>query len=244
MTTIGILSDTHALLREEVLLNLTGCDIIIHAGDIVSDDIIHTLQQLAPCYFVKGNADTSLTTPLKEALTFTIEGLQFQLIHNKKQLKLEQNTDIVVFGHNHKYSDTIDKQGVRFLNPGCCGKRRIHQEVTMMLATVDGNTCQTEKILLAHPASLSVSSNHATVLSEQELDKQIEAKQTDIIALIRYIVKKMDAGEPIEKIVSRKKVSKEFVEMIYRIKVTHPGVNATDIYNKLEVNETIKKEFL
>ena len=244
MTTIGILSDTHTLLRDEVLSKLTNCDIIIHAGDIVSDDIIHTLKQLAPCYFVKGNADTSLTTPLKEALTFSIEDLQFQLIHNKKHLKLEQNTDIVVFGHNHKYSDTTDKQGVRFLNPGCCGKRRIHQEVTMMLATVDGNSCQTEKIMLVPPASLSASTKDSTLHSELEIDKQLQAKQTDITALIQYIVKKMDAGESIEKIASKKKVSKEFVEMIYRIKVTHPGVSASDIYNKLEVNETIKKEFL
>lgn len=244
MTKIGILSDTHAVLRDEVLSKLTGCDIIIHAGDIVSDDIIHTLQKLAPCYFVKGNADTSLTTPLKEALTFTIEDLQFQLIHNKKQLVLEKNTNIVVFGHNHKYSDTTDKQGVRFLNPGCCGKRRIHQEVTMMLATVDKTVCQTEKITLIPFTSSITSGNPSAQAAEQELDKQLQAKKTDIVTLIRYIVKKMDAGEPIEKIVSKKQVSKEFIEMIYRIKVTHPGVSASDIYNKLEVNETIKKEFL
>lgn len=244
MTTIGILSDTHALLREEVLLNLTGCDIIIHAGDIVSDEIIHRLQQLAPCYFVKGNADTALATPLKETLTFSIEELQFQLIHNKKQLTLASDTDIVVFGHTHKYCDTTDKQGVRYLNPGCCGKRRIHQEVTMMLATVDKTDCEIQKITLIPTVSSTTSNKSISLTDEKKLENKLREKQSDIVALIRYIVKKMDAGEAIEKIAAKKKISKEFVEMIYRIKVTHPKADAVDIYNKLEVNETIKKEFL
>lgn len=143
---IGVLSDTHGLLRPEVLSSLSGCDAIIHGGDINKPEILEQLEKIAPVYVVRGNNDKEWAEHLPITLTFQIEQCRFFLVHNKKQVPGDlTGIQAVIFGHSHKYfSQEID--GRLWLNPGSCGKRRFDQEITLAMLTVDGSSLSAEKI--------------------------------------------------------------------------------------------------
>ncbi len=143
---IGVLSDTHGLLRPEVLSALSGCDAIIHGGDINKPEILEQLEKIAPVYVVRGNNDKEWAEHLPITLTFQIEQCRFFLVHNKKQVPGDlTGIQAVIFGHSHKYF-AQELEGRLWLNPGSCGKRRFDQEITLAILTVDGASLSVEKI--------------------------------------------------------------------------------------------------
>ena len=143
---IGVLSDTHGLLRPEVLSALSGCDAIIHGGDINKPEILEQLERIAPVYVVRGNNDKEWAEHLPITLTFQIDQCRFFLVHNKKQVPGDlTGIDAVIFGHSHKYF-AQELEGRLWLNPGRCGKRRFDQEITLAILTVDGSSLSAEKI--------------------------------------------------------------------------------------------------
>lgn len=149
MTRIGVISDTHGLLRDEVIGHLKKCQVILHAGDINKPEIIEKLEQIAPLYVVRGNNDKgewAETLPL--FLKFEIEGCQFYMTHQKKDVpKEELDVDWVIIGHSHKYLE--DKKGhTNWLNPGSCGKRRFGLEISMAILEVNDNEVAVQKIIL------------------------------------------------------------------------------------------------
>lgn len=145
---IGIISDTHGLLRPEVMEILKTCDYIFHGGDINRPEILDQLRPLASIYAVRGNNDKEWAEGLAKTLRFTIEGVEFFMTHNKKDVSWDLGTvQVVIFGHTHKYLEqNID--GRLWLNPGSCGKRRSDQEITMAVMTVEKGKYQTEKIVI------------------------------------------------------------------------------------------------
>ena len=145
---IAVLSDTHGLLRPEVLSAISGCDAIIHGGDINKPEIIERLQEIAPVYVVRGNNDKEWAEHIPATLTFQIEDCRFFLVHNKKEVPKDlAGIDAVIFGHSHQYfEENID--GRLWLNPGSCGKRRFDQEITLAMLTVDGRELSAEKIVI------------------------------------------------------------------------------------------------
>ena len=150
---IAILSDTHGLLRPEVVEYLKTADAILHAGDINRQDIVDQLRQYAPLYIVQGNNDKEWAEPIPHDLTVTLGGVSFYMVHNKKEVPADlPGIDAVVFGHSHKYFQE-EKDGILWLNPGSCGHRRFHQEITMMMAEADNGTLQVEKITIPHEAT-------------------------------------------------------------------------------------------
>ena len=147
-----ILSDTHGLLRPEVLEHLSTADAILHGGDINSQSILDRLGQYAPLYVVRGNNDKEWAQDIPHHLTVTLEGVTFFMVHNKKEVPPDlTGVDAVVFGHSHKYVQA-EKEGRLWLNPGSCGPRRFHQEITLMAAEVSGGKIAVEKIIIPHPA--------------------------------------------------------------------------------------------
>ncbi len=146
---IGIISDTHGLLRPEVLNILKTCDCILHGGDINSPEILDQLRPLASIYAVRGNNDREWAEGLAKTLRFQIEGVEFFMTHNKKDVAWDLgNAQVVVFGHTHKYfQERID--GRLWLNPGSCGKRRFDQEITMAVLTAENGNFQVEKIVIS-----------------------------------------------------------------------------------------------
>ena len=150
MKRIIVLSDTHGLLRPEVLEYLPRADAIIHGGDINTQGIVDKLKECAPLYIVRGNNDKEWAVDLPHSLTFTIEGARFFLVHNKKDVPADlSNTDVVIYGHSHKYSRE-ERDGVLCLNPGSCGRRRFDQEITFAIMTIDNGHIQVEKVVIPH----------------------------------------------------------------------------------------------
>ena len=147
---LAILSDTHGLLRPEVLKYLNSSDTILHAGDINSQAVTDQLAAIAPLYTVRGNNDKEWAEAIPHDLTVTLDGVTFAMVHNKKELPADlTGVDVVVFGHSHKYVQ--EKTGnVLWLNPGSCGPRRFHQEITMMMAELTDGQLRVEKISLPH----------------------------------------------------------------------------------------------
>ena len=150
---LAILSDTHGLLRPQVLEHLKNADAILHGGDINKQSVVDELRQYAPLYVVRGNNDKEWAEEIPHDLTIALGGVTFYMVHNKKELPAKvDGVDVVVFGHSHKYVQE-EKDGLLWLNPGSCGPRRFHQEITMMMAEVGEGKIRVEKISIPHEAT-------------------------------------------------------------------------------------------
>ena len=147
---IAILSDTHGLLRPQVLEQLEGVDAILHGGDINKQSIVDQLERYAPLYIVRGNNDKEWAEKIPHDRTVTLGGVTFYMVHNKKECSEDlTGIDVVVFGHSHKYVQE-EHDGILWLNPGSCGPRRFHQEITMMTAEISGGKIRVEKVSIPH----------------------------------------------------------------------------------------------
>ena len=150
---LAILSDTHGLLRPQVLEHLKTADAILHGGDVNKPGIVDQLERYAPLYVVRGNNDKEWAEQIPHDLTITLGGVTFFLVHNKKEVPADlSGVDAVVFGHSHKYVQE-EKDGLLWLNPGSCGPRRFRQEITMMMAQVEDGKIRVEKISIPHEAT-------------------------------------------------------------------------------------------
>lgn len=150
MKRIAIISDTHGLLREEVKEELRKADLIFHAGDINTQKIVDELKTYAPLVIVRGNNDKEWAEGMLKDVWMTEEGIRFYMVHNKKDIRKDlEKVDVIIYGHSHKYEE-IKKEGVLYLNPGSCGKRRFHQEITMCVMEVDQGQYKIKKILIPH----------------------------------------------------------------------------------------------
>jgi putative phosphoesterase len=137
MPTLGVISDTHGLLRAEAIALLQGVDHIIHAGDIGNPDIIKRLETVAPVSAIRGNIDVdSWAAIYPETLRTRLFGLSIFVIHDRKDLAFspgKTDIDLVISGHSHRASIEMG-DGVLYLNPGSTGPRRFRLPIT--LATV------------------------------------------------------------------------------------------------------------
>lgn len=144
---VGIISDTHGLLREEVIDYLKTCDYIVHAGDIDKEDVLNKLEDIAPVYVVRGNNDKNeWLNKLPKDLYFKIGNIRFYMVHDKKDIPANlKPVDIIIFGHSHKYfCEKIED--ILLLNPGSCGKRRFKLSINFVIMTIKNNIYDIEKI--------------------------------------------------------------------------------------------------
>jgi len=146
MTSVGLISDTHGLLRPEAVAALAGVDLILHAGDVGDPAIIDTLRRIAPVHAVLGNVDTGAWLP--ESRIVQIEDSRVCVLHDISDLSSTANLDAVVYGHSHKPS-IENKNGVLFVNPGSAGRRRFRLPATVGRLRVEGTTLEAEIITIA-----------------------------------------------------------------------------------------------
>lgn len=137
-TVIGVLSDTHGLLRPQVLASLEGCHAILHAGDVGNQEVLTSLEALAPVFAVRGNMDRGQWAgklPVTE--TVEINGWLFFLVHRLEDMDLRPSglVHAVVFGHSHS-PEVFRRDGVLHFNPGSAGPRRFRLPVTMGRITI------------------------------------------------------------------------------------------------------------
>jgi putative phosphoesterase len=140
---IGVISDTHDLLRPQALKELETSDLILHAGDITSEWVLDELRGIAPVYAVRGNNDRGdWANALPETLSVDLGGVSIYMIHNIKEMKIDpaaRGHDVVIYGHSHK--PVAEYRGdILYLNPGSPGRRRFKLPVSMaFLRIIDGS---------------------------------------------------------------------------------------------------------
>lgn len=221
MHKIGVLSDTHGLLREEVKEVLRGCEKILHGGDINRERILEQLEEIAPVCAVRGNNDKEWANHIPESRILDIFGLPVFLVHNKKDIPENlPGVRLVIYGHSHKYEDKT-KDGVRYLNPGSCGPRRFHQEITLaVLYLEDSGEFRIEKIEIPHEECKSGKKSSEKVLRE-------------LPALIPWVIKDIDNGKTVDQIAVKYGIPQETAEQITRMYLTHPGVDTEGILRRM-----------
>ena len=137
MFRIGIISDTHGLLRPEAELRLAGVDHIVHAGDIGRPEIVDALRRIAPVTAIRGNVDSGeWAREYPDTTLLRLAGKSIYILHDLKTLQAELGAgiDVIVSGHSHiPKIETV--RGVLYLNPGSAGRRRFKLPIT--LATLD-----------------------------------------------------------------------------------------------------------
>ena len=212
---LGIISDTHNLLRPEVLSALADADAILHAGDICSRGVLDQLRTIAPVYAVRGNADGEWAKDLPSVLDFSIENLHVLITHKKKDLPKDLSPyDLVVIGHSHQYSEKHPGKTL-MINPGSCGPRSFHQKITMAIAETENANISMTGIVIPHPASSP------------------KADPADIRTQIEIVIKEIDKGRGKNDIAAKYGIDPATAELIARLYLTHPGVTADGIMTKM-----------
>jgi uncharacterized protein len=136
---LGVISDTHGLLRPQVLTALEDVDRILHLGDVGDPEILHALQQIAPLHAIRGNIDRSgPCSQLPEAEVLLFEGCYLYLLHDIAALHLDPAAAkfaAVLYGHSHK-PRIAHRKGLLYFNPGSCGPRRFELPVALGLLEI------------------------------------------------------------------------------------------------------------
>jgi len=213
---IGIISDTHGLLRQEVKDELRKVDMIIHAGDIDCESLLDELKEISSSLtVVRGNADKEWAEHLPESAWMEILGNKIFVIHNKGKISEDVgDADIFIYGHTHKYS-LVEKNGQIWFNPGCCGKRKKDQEVSFAVLEIRGKKeFDFRKVVIGN-------------------NEETEKLPKDIDKIISKAMKLTDKGKSFEEIAKSCKISEELAESICRMYLTHPGVDVAGILQRI-----------
>lgn len=147
---VGVISDTHGLVRAEALAALKGSDLILHAGDIGKPEVLDSLETIAPVIAIRGNNDRGpWAKKLSEVLHVRINGVGLYVIHNVNEMENYPADDfrIVVSGHSHKPSN-VTKGGLLFLNPGSAGPRRFKLPVAVARLDIRGERIKAQIVEL------------------------------------------------------------------------------------------------
>lgn len=138
---IGLISDTHGLLRPQALAFLHGCEHILHAGDIGDPAILIALARIAPTTAVRGNNDGGAwADALPRIAVVAFDGVRVRLLHDLAALAIDPRaprTDVVVSGHSHRPS-VETRDGVVYVNPGSAGRRRFRLPIAVGELLIDG----------------------------------------------------------------------------------------------------------
>jgi len=149
--TLGVISDTHGLLRPEAVETLRGSNRILHAGDIGAPEILEALAKIAPVTVVRGNVDTaSWARALPETEVVEAGGVLIYMLHDLGQLELKPEAAgfrIVIYGHSH-HPKMEEKNGVLYFNPGSAGPRRFNLPVSMGRLTIGAGKVRAQLVEL------------------------------------------------------------------------------------------------
>jgi uncharacterized protein len=149
--TLGVISDTHGLLRPEAVEALRGSDRILHAGDVGSLEILEALAKIAPVTALRGNVDTApWARALPETEIIEVGGVSIYILHDRSRLDLKPEAAgfrVVIYGHSHQ-PKIEEKNGVLYFNPGSAGPRRFHLPVSVGRLTIASGRVQAQLVEL------------------------------------------------------------------------------------------------
>ena len=148
---VGVISDTHGLLRSEAVAALRGSEHILHAGDVGSPEILDRLRNIAPITAVRGNVDHGPWAELlPETEVVELAGASIYMLHDLKRLDLDPRAAgfaTVISGHTHQ-PKSEERNGVLYLNPGSAGPRRFHLPITIATLRIEHGTVSAEIIAI------------------------------------------------------------------------------------------------
>jgi putative phosphoesterase len=147
---VGLIADTHGVLRERLVEVFGGCERILHAGDVGSVEVIEGLERIAPVTAVRGNVDGGWARRLATTASAVIGGMRILVVHDLATLGLDPRSSgvrVVVYGHSH-VPLVDERSGVLFVNPGSAGPRRFSLPVTAGLLEIDGDAARAEIVSL------------------------------------------------------------------------------------------------
>src|SRR5262245_53276243 len=149
---LGVISDTHGLLRPQALDALRGVELILHAGDIGAPEVLEGLRGLAPVRAIRGNNDTdSWARGLPETDLVEVGGVSMFILHSLADLDLNPKAAgvrVVIYGHSHR-PEAIEKDGILYLNPGAAGPRRFRLPLSVARLTLAGGAVRHEILELS-----------------------------------------------------------------------------------------------
>lgn len=263
MHRIAVISDTHNLLRPEVVEIIKTCEVIVHAGDISTLDILDRLEELKPLYIVRGNNDRGdWASGLAQVLTFDLFGRSVCMTHIKRDIPQDHKADLVIYGHSHRYSCAKDGDAV-FLNPGSCGPRRFNQEITMAILTLtdpgDKGDEKAKEDILAPEMAEGIFVERIDIPNEapagkggagggQDMKSVLRTslglnsgpqqsshayKRAVTTDVIRRVCEDVDRERTVDEIAARRRIDPELAEQIVRMYLTHQKVTPEQIMTKL-----------
>lgn len=235
MKRIGVLSDTHGKLRDEVAEILRGCDVILHAGDVNTPKVMESLKEIAPLYIVRGNADKEWAEGMPEQMSEKICGLRVFMVHNKKHMPKEMgHYDLAVFGHSHKYEERREGNCL-YLNPGSCGPRRFSQPVTMAVVEIEEETGELRVIRkdIVQDMQATMDKKGGRTAMEKGDGAEELTETAFSVDRLRLILRDVDKGKSVSDIAARYRISVEITEQICRLYLTHPGIDAAGVREKM-----------
>jgi uncharacterized protein len=151
-TRIGVISDTHGLLRPEAVEALRGSDLILHAGDICGFEVVEALREIAPVTAVRGNNDHDpWGSSLPETVTVEIGGVRIHMLHDLRELAIDpkaEGVSIVVAGHSHQPMRER-REGILHFNPGSAGPRRFRLPISVGRLDVRAGRVSARIVVLA-----------------------------------------------------------------------------------------------
>lgn len=151
-TQVGVISDTHGLLRPEAIAALQGSALILHAGDIGELEVLNELNAIAPVIAVRGNNDRGKWAEIiPERQTIQIEDISVHMLHIAQELNCNLKTanfQVVISGHSHK-PKIVEQEGILFVNPGSAGPRRFKLPISVARLQITGAAVRAEIIDLA-----------------------------------------------------------------------------------------------
>jgi len=140
----AVISDTHSLLRPQVIDIVMDCDYILHCGDFTNELVYTDLRSLGKLIAVRGNNDWALDLPPR--LAVRLGGVEIFMVHDRCDVpRAGLTADIILFGHSHRYYEE-EKDGVLWLNPGSCGRHRIGTDLSMAILTLEDGKWSVKRI--------------------------------------------------------------------------------------------------
>ena len=228
---IAVISDTHNLLRPEVAEVIRTCEAVMHGGDISGLETLKKIREACAAgnlFVVRGNNDRDWAGEIPYTLETELYGRKFFMTHKKKDIPPDIDADVVIYGHSHRYAQDY-RDGTLFLNPGSCGPRRFNQAITMAVLTVPD------------PDPHRGSGGRSYGITVEKIDiphktagaSAVVKKEQVTADLIRMIGTDLEKRRTVSDISACRNISRDLAEQIVRLYVTHPGVTAEQILNKM-----------
>lgn len=222
----AVISDTHGILKPEVIEIIGTADLALHGGDIADQKTFDRLNEIAKVVAVRGNCDGEWARDIPNEAFFELCGRKIYMVHNKKKASDKaENADIIIYGHSHKYEEKA-AGGKLWLNPGSCGARRFGMPLTMAVLEFDTENRDflVKRIDLSAKGQRDVLGSGSSKFGDGNLQETVA-----------MVVGDLKRGKSVENIVKARRLDRALTEQICQIYFTHQGIDVQGVLDRIEI---------